>query len=245
MKIELCCGSLSDAMTAYKNGADRVELCASIYFGGLTPSPNALSILKEKTAIETAVMIRPREGGFCYTEEEFELMLRDGDEMIKRGADALVFGFLTHDGHIDRDKTARFLAMIDGRCQSVFHKAFDVCKDELISGADKLHRLGVSRILTAGRKKTGLEGAENIKSLIDMNTISILPCGSVRSHNIAELHRRTGAEWVHTSAFTPCFDISANHETILFTPTAPAQQGEYPSANGEIVKNIVDVAKQL
>lgn len=245
MKIELCCGSLSDAMTAYKNGADRVELCSSIYFGGLTPSPNALSILKERTAIETAVMIRPREGGFCYTEEEFELMLRDGDEMIKRGADALVFGFLTADGYIDEDKTARFMAMIDSRCQSVFHKAFDVCRDQLISGADKLHRLGVTRILTAGKKKTALEGVENIKSLIELNTISILPCGSVRSHNIAELHRRTGAEWAHTSAFYPCFDTSANHDTILFTPTAPAQQGEYPQAKGEAVKEIVNVAKGL
>ena len=83
MKIELCCGSLGDAITAYKNGADRVELCSCIYFGGLTPSPNALTILKEKTGIETAVMIRPREGGFCYDETEFELMLHDGDEMME------------------------------------------------------------------------------------------------------------------------------------------------------------------
>ena len=245
MKIELCCGSLSDAMTAYKNGADRVELCASIYFGGLTPSVNALSILKEKTGIETAVMIRPREGGFCYDDTEFELILRDGDEMIKRGADALVFGFLTPEGYIDEDKTARFMNMINGRCQSVFHKAFDVCKDDLIIGADKLHRLGVSRILTAGKMKTALQGAENIKKLIDLRTINILPCGSVRAHNIAELHCKTGADWAHTSAFEPSFDISANHETILFTPLAPARQGEYPQTNGKIVKGIVDIAKQL
>ena len=245
MKIELCCGSLSDAITAYKNGADRVELCASIYFGGLTPSVNALTILKEKTGIETAVMIRPREGGFCYDDTEFELMLRDGDEMIKRGADALVFGFLTPEGYIDEEKTARFMNMINGRCQSVFHKAFDVCKDELITGADKLHRLGVSRILTAGKMKTALQGAENIKKLIDLHTIAILPCGSVRAHNLREIFEKTGTDWVHTSAFEPVFDTSANHETILFTPTKPAAQGEYPQANGETVKGIVDIAKQL
>ena len=245
MKIELCCGSLGDAITAYKNGADRVELCSCIYFGGLTPSPNALTILKEKTGIETAVMIRPREGGFCYDETEFELMLHDGDEMIKRGADALVFGFLTHDGYIDEDKTARFMAMINGRCQSVFHKAFDVCKDDLIEGAQKLHRLGVSRILTAGKKKTAIDGAENLKKLIDLHTIGILPAGSVRAHNLQELYEKTGTDWAHTSAFEPCFDNSSDHDSILFTPTKPAQQGEYPKANGEIVKGIVDIARKI
>ena len=245
MHLELCCGSLSDAITAYKNGADRVELCSCIYFGGLTPTISSFTILKEKTGIETAVMIRPREGGFCYSDEEFELMLRDGDEFIKRGADALVFGFLTPLGYIDEDKTARFTAMINGRCQSVFHKAFDVCKDDLIEGANRLHRLGVSRILTAGKRKTAIDGAENLKKLIDLHTIGILPAGSVRAHNLRELREKTGADWAHTSAFAPHFDNSSDHESIFFTPIKPAAQGEYPQTDGETVKGIVEIAKTI
>ena len=245
MKIELCCGSFSDAMTAYRNGADRVELCSCIYFGGLTPTLSSFTLLKEKTGIETAVMIRPREGGFCYTDEEFEIMLRDGDEFIKRGADALVFGFLTEDGYIDEDKTARFMAMINSRCESVFHKAFDVCKDGLIEGAEKLKRLGITRILTAGKEKTAIDGIENLRKLMELGGIDILPCGSVRVHNLKEIADKTGAKWVHTSAFEPHFDTSANNEDISFTPTKPAQQGEYPSANGEIVKNVVAIARKI
>lgn len=243
MHIEVCCGSYADAVTAFENGAHRVELCSCIYFGGLTPSVSALSLLKEKTSIETAVMIRPREGGFCYSDEEFELMLRDGDEFIRRGADALVFGFLTKDGWIDGDKTARFMDMIDGRAQSVFHKAFDVCKNDLTEGAKLLKTLGVTRILTAGKEKTALLGANNLKKLIDIGGIGILPAGSIRANNLCELAKKTGTDWVHTSAFQPYFDDSARHESIFFTPETAPKQGEYPKADGGIIKEIVELAE--
>ena len=96
-----------------------------------------------------------------------------------------------------------------------------------------------------GQMKTALDGAENLKKLMDLHTIGILPAGSVRAHNLQKLHEQTGAEWAHTSAFEPFFDNSSDHDSILFTPTKPAQQGEYPKANGEIVKGIVEKAKQL
>lgn len=245
MKIEICCGGYHDAEVAIKNGAHRIELCSCLYFGGLTPSVGSLQLIKEKYGAETAAMVRPREGGFCYSDEEFEVMLRDGDELIKNGADALVFGFLTRDGHIDKDKTARFLDMIDSRCQSVFHKAFDVAKDELIDGALLLKSMGVSRILTAGKEKTALLGAENIKKLIDLGGIDILPCGSVRRHNLKELYEKTGAAWAHSSAFSPAFDNSADHDSILFTPLSAPKAGEYPLTQGDTVKELVSFALSL
>ena len=82
MNIEVCVGSLSDALRAYEGGAKRVELCASLFFGGLTPTLGTLRLLKEKTNIETAVMLRPREGGFCYSSEELELMYKDAEIFI-------------------------------------------------------------------------------------------------------------------------------------------------------------------
>ncbi|MBR5265735.1 MAG: hypothetical protein IKV63_03880, partial [Clostridia bacterium] len=112
-------------------------------------------------------------------------------------------------------------------------------------GAEKLKRLGITRILTAGKEKTALDGIENLRQLMELDGIDILPCGSVRVHNLKEIADKTGAKWVHTSAFEPCFDISANNESISFTPTKPAQQGEYPSANGEIVKNVVAIARKI
>jgi Uncharacterized protein involved in copper resistance len=52
-------------------------------------------------------MVRPREGGFCYTGTEYQVCLEDAETLIKNGADGLVFGFLKEDGTIDADRTRR------------------------------------------------------------------------------------------------------------------------------------------
>ena len=118
------------------------------------------------------------------------------------------------------------------------------CKSSNLDGLDAL--LSTVQMPSGVPVATvAIDGAENLKKLIDLHTIGILPCGSVRAHNLQELHEKTGADWAHTSAFEPCFDNSSDHDSILFTPTKPAQQGEYPKANGEIVKNVVDIARKI
>ena len=245
MKIEVCCGSYLDALAAYKGGANRVELCSSLFFGGLTPSLGAFLLTKKNTNLEVAVMIRPREGGFCYTDDEFELMLKDGEIFIQNGADALVFGFLNKDGSIDFDTTKKMCEMVAGRCQTVFHKAFDVSTTALEESVIKLRQIGISRILTAGKEKTAEAGSDNIRKMIDIGGIEILPAGNVRAYNLEALYRTTGCDWVHTSAFEAAIDSSAEHESILFTGLKAPKQGEYSLANTETVRNIVELAKKL
>lgn len=245
MKIEVCCGSYLDALNAYKGGAARIELCSSLFFGGLTPSLGAFLLAKENTDLEIAVMIRPREGGFCYTDDEFELMLKDGEIFIKNGADALVFGFLNSDGTIDFDKTKKMCEMVNGRCQTVFHKAFDVSTTDLEEAVIKLREIGISRILTAGKEKTAELGSANIKKMIEMGGIEILPAGSIRAHNLEALYMNTSCNWVHTSAFEDILDLSANHESIFFTGTKEPMQGQYSLTNSDTVRTIVELAKKL
>ena len=69
--LEVCCGSLDDAIEAERGGADRVELCSCLFFGGLTPSIGSVIEAKRRLKVPVIVMIRPRGGGFCYTEPEF------------------------------------------------------------------------------------------------------------------------------------------------------------------------------
>ncbi|QSX05374.1 copper homeostasis protein CutC [Sedimentibacter sp. zth1] len=245
MKIEVCCGSYIDALEAYKGGADRVELCSDLFFGGLTPSLGAFLMTRENTKLEIAVMIRPREGGFCYNDDEFELMLRDAEIFIQNGADAIVFGFLKEDKTIDYDKCEKFCSVVNGRCKTVFHKAFDVSKSPLIESAIKLKQIGITRILTAGKEKTALEGSNNIKKIIEIGGIEILPAGNIRIHNIKELHDKINCTWVHTSAFEKSIDYSANHDSIHFTSTTLPLQGEYKKANSKIIKEIVEYGGNL
>ena len=87
--LEICCGSFSDVKTAYENGADRVELNSALYMGGLTPTLANLIYAKENCNIPVVAMVRPRGGGFCYSDEEYDTMLMDDKILLEHGADGM------------------------------------------------------------------------------------------------------------------------------------------------------------
>ena len=78
VQLEICCGSLDDAVEAGAGGADRVELCSALFLGGLTPSYGALVEAKRRLTIPVIVMARPRGGGFCYTATEMAAKMATG-----------------------------------------------------------------------------------------------------------------------------------------------------------------------
>lgn len=245
MKIEVCCGSYADALAAYKGGANRVELCASLFFGGLTPSFGSFSMTKKNTNLEIAVMLRPREGGFYYSEDELELLIEDGKIFIEHGADAIVFGCLNSDRTINYEACKRVCNMVDGRCEIVFHRAFDISASPIDEAVARLRDIGVSRILSSGREKTAIEGSKNLKRMIDIGGIQILPAGSIRVHNLESLWQETGCDYVHTSAFESHIDPSAIHDNIFFTGITAPKQGEYSLASSDIIKTIVEFGRGL
>lgn len=69
--MEVCCGSADDVVQARKGGANRVELNSCLFHGGLTPSVGELIAAKEAADLPIMAMVRPRQGGFCYTDLEF------------------------------------------------------------------------------------------------------------------------------------------------------------------------------
>ncbi len=75
--LEICCYSMECALTAQRNGADRIELCAAPKEGGLTPSFGVLRSVREHITIPVHPIIRPRGGDFYYTDGEFAAMLED------------------------------------------------------------------------------------------------------------------------------------------------------------------------
>ena len=103
--LEVCCGSADDVIQAYKAGADRVELNCDLFHGGLTPTVGSLIAAKRESDIPIMAMIRPREGGFCYTGTEFAAAVEDAKLLLSHGADGLVFGFLHADGTLDETRT--------------------------------------------------------------------------------------------------------------------------------------------
>lgn len=74
------------------------------------------------------VMIRPRGGDFCYSDLEFETMLKDVEIFKARGANAIVFGILTPEGEIDARRSAEIIRAARP-LPVTFHRAFDMTKN--------------------------------------------------------------------------------------------------------------------
>ncbi len=213
--LEICCGSLEDALEAEAGGADRVELCSSLFFGGLTPSFGTIAEAVRRLRIPAIVMIRPRGGGFCYTEPEFAAMVADAEAAIGQSVAGLVFGVLMPDGTIDRARTRRLRDLAGGR-QAVFHRAFDVTPDPF-RALDELVDLGITRVLTSGQQDTVPEGLELIKRLVDYagDRIEVMPGGGIKPFNFDDVLARTGCRQVHVAAFTTRRDDSTRHRPFV------------------------------
>src|SRR5215470_10382463 len=98
--LEIALESADDAVAAVDNGADRIELCAGLDAGGLTPSVGTLLEIRQLVDVPIFAMLRPRNGGFCYSQREFDAM--QGDTWSLCGgadaADGIVVGILNADG---------------------------------------------------------------------------------------------------------------------------------------------------
>ena len=200
LKIEICVEGIDGLVAAQNAGADRVELCASLLEGGLTPS---LGTIKAALAIATIpfhVIIRPRGGDFLYSELEFDSMVEDIKAIRALGAAGVVIGCLTADGRIDEP---RMKALVDAaRPMAVTcHRAFDMTRD-YAEAVEALIRAGVDRVLTSGQRDTAIEGADILKSTVAAadGRLVIMACGALDEANIAKVLSSTGVDELHFAA---------------------------------------------
>lgn len=214
--LEICCGSAEDALEAARGGADRVELCSALFLGGLTPTLGTLQTVKAGTRVPVMAMVRPRSGGFCYTDTEMAVIRRDARLLLDAGADGLVFGFLRPDGTVDEARTRELVALRGAR-ESVFHRAFDVTPDWR-RALETLIGLGVRRVLTSGQASSALLALETLQEMRRFagDAIEILPGAGIRLDNVARVLEVTGCDQVHLSCRKAVADPSAAGRGIHF-----------------------------
>jgi copper homeostasis protein len=200
MLIEICAFNLLSALVAQQAGADRIELCSGPEEGGVTPSAGLIRMAREKLRIPVYPIIRPREGDFLYSEEEFRIMLRDVEFCKQVGCNGVVIGMLLADGSVDQSRCAR-LVETAYPMGVTFHRAFDRAADPF-EALEMIIRIGCERILTSGQRPVAMEGFQLISELVREadERIVIMPGSGVRSDNVAELAGKTGAVEFHTSA---------------------------------------------
>jgi copper homeostasis protein len=209
LRFEVCVETSAGVRAALAARADRVELCANLAVGGITPSAGLI-----EWAVEAArgrlcvhVLVRPRGGDFVYDGDEEDVMARDIRAAKAAGADGIVIGALTPDATVDVALTARLIAL--ARPLTVtFHRAFDETSDPAAAFGDVL-ALGANRLLTSGGATTALEGAEVIRALVDRSggKIEVMAGSGVTERTAAEIVRRTGVRELHFSARAGAADL--------------------------------------
>lgn len=201
-KIEIACFNAPSAIIAFENGADRIELCEGLSEGGTTPGLEMTRELREQINIPIFVMIRPRGGDFTYTHEEFEQMKTELSQLKSLHVDGFVFGILDENDEVDVERN-KILVELAHPLPCTFHRAFDRA-NELENSLKKVIECGCTTILTSGQKPNVTEGKENLKKLVELSQgrVEILIGGGLRSTNIRDIKKCTGAEYFHSSAIT-------------------------------------------
>lgn len=199
MIIEIAAFSPEASLAASASPAQRIELCSSRAAGGLSPSAGTLRHIANQIQKDVFVMVRPREGDFCYSNREFDCMLEDVRFIKSLGFKGVVSGILMPDGSVDKSRTSK-LVEVAFPMSFTFHRAFDKSRD-LSESLEVIIDCGCSRILTSGGKISVDEGLPVISRIIEQSAgrIIILPGGGVNSGN-AILLKKAGCNEIHLSA---------------------------------------------
>lgn len=196
MILEVCTEGVEMSLAAYQAGATRIELCAAIAQGGITPSAGVIEQVCKSVSCPIHVMIRPRAGDFLYSAYDLDVMLDDILVAKKLGADGVVFGLLDADGLIDIDRCEQLLFAAEGM-KKVFHRAFDMAADPY-SSFNLIQQLGFDVLLTSGRRQTAKDGMEVIRQLVSRKNANIqIMAGSGVSASNAALLASTGIQALH------------------------------------------------
>lgn len=199
MMLEIIASSLPDAIAAEYAGADRLELCAALSEGGLTPSLGLIEAVVQGVDIPVHVIVRPHSRTFQYDEEDIAVMLRDIRHIKSAGAAGIVIGALDENNKVNTEVISRLLAE-SGEMNITFHRAFDEIDDQLEALEVIATFPQIQRILTSGGLAPAPESAEQLKKLVDKSkdtSIQILAGNGMSPETLLPLIMATGLKEVH------------------------------------------------
>ncbi len=200
--LECCVDSVESAIAAAEGGADRMELCAALVIGGISPSLALFEQVKENCNVPVRVLLRPRFGDFLYSDYEFQIIKREVELFRKAGAEGVVIGCLNADGNLDMEQMKELMEAA-GEMKVTLHRAFDVCADP-IQAYQQTKELGIDTILTSGQESSGLAGLPLLKKLcelqIETNGPQIMAGAGMTPDSIRKFLKETNITAFHLSA---------------------------------------------
>lgn len=243
--VEACVDSVASALAAERGGAGRLELCDNLFDGGTTPSAGMISAVKAAVRVPVFVIVRPRGGGFVYTQDEIGVMRLDIEAATMLGADGIVVGVLARDGRVEEQQLRTLVAAAGGLHGGVtFHRAFDLARDQ-DQALEALIQCGVSRVLTSGGAPTALEGVGAIASLARRaaGQIAVMAGGGVREEQVQEIVQRAGVREVHVRATRPARTVmQGGRDGIRLRKSLPADEGAWEETDERRIREFVRLA---
>ncbi len=223
--IEVCVDTAEGLAQAVAGGADRIELCAALAVGGLTPSAGLIA-LAAQCGMPVVAMIRPRAGDFVWSETEVAMMAAEIATVRAAGLAGVVLGASMPDGRLDvavlgrlvaaacvedrnrflqRNRSGAFegsepeFSKIPEPFDLVLHRCIDLVPD-MGAALEEAISLGFHRILTSGGETTAEAGAVRIAGLVAQaaGRIVVMPGSGVNPGNVALL-KGLGITEIHAS----------------------------------------------
>ena len=215
--LEVCVDSVAGLDIAAASRADRAELCSALTLGGLTPSYGLMTLAAAKD-LPCFVLIRPREGNFCYIRREIDVIRRDIDTVRSLKLAGVVIGASLPDGRLD-EPTLRKLIEHAAGLPVVLHRAFDLVPD-FPAALETAIQLGFKRVLTSGGAAGAPAGSKRIRELVQQagNRIEVMAGAGLTADNVGTFVRETGVPAVHSS----CSSEARNAADTVALGFAPA-----------------------
>lgn len=238
--LELCIDAPAGLAAAASGGADRVELTSALSVGGVTPSPGFMRMARD-SGIPTMAMIRPRGGGFVYSEDEIATMISDIAETRAHGLTGVVFGVAKPDGTLDTETMKRLMDAA-GPLETCLHRVFDLVPDPF-AAIDQAVELGFTRILTAGQQTSVPDGLDLLVRLQAHAgpRISIMPGGGITLRNVGQVIRSTGITEIHASCSRRIGPAEPELVRFGFAPPGPIKAVD-PEAVAEMRRMLAAIA---
>ena len=217
--IEICVDDAAGLAEAVAGGADRIELCAALALGGLTPSTGLMQAAAGCT-LPVYAMIRPRAGSFVFSDAEVAVMMADIDAVRAAGLAGVVLGASLPDGRLDRSVLAQLVGRAAGLGLTL-HRAFDLVPD-MTEAINLAVDLGFERILTSGQALTAPAGVAGLARAfgIAAGRIGLLPGSGINAATIHHLRYLPLTE-VHSSCSEPA---TADPRALEFGFAHPSQR---------------------
>ncbi|MEM8713592.1 MAG: copper homeostasis protein CutC [Planctomycetota bacterium] len=242
---ELLCTDLTSVETALAAGADRLEICAALEVGGVTPGiaflTAAVRLAEAQGSVEVVALVRPRRGDFTLdTRGGLDLLADEIRRAMGAGAGGVAAGVLTESYEVDQSALEVMLrAATPGTL--TFHRAIDQVP-HYARGVATLVRAGVTRVLTSGGAASALEGAPAIRELSDLygGRLELIAAGGVKGSNAARVLELCAPAAIHGSCST-LLDSESNTGDIS-GGSSPVSMGRFAGWLPETARTAMDPA---